>query len=292
MGRRFAIATVIALLLLAVGVLVQGAIESGLPTPTPAPKVIAARVAGNVEKLGSDGTWRSLAAGEELSLDDTLRTADGATAVLSLGEHALIELSPQSQMQVAEISRETSRLRLEDGRMQATVTTEDSKLRVTFKGSDAVAESGAGEFSALTVGDGTVAVAARKGDVTLTAKEKTVTVAAGQQSIVRPDLPPASPIVIEPALFLKVGKPSSLIQREKETVVTGEASPGAIVEVNGVRAVVGTDGRFSTRVELREGKNSLVVRAVTASGAKESETLPAITVDSKPLDVTGKVEWK
>jgi hypothetical protein len=231
-------------------------------------------------------------AGDELSLSDTLRTTTGATAVLALGEHSLVEISPESQIQVAEISRNTSRVQLDDGRIHATVTTDDARLRVTFRGSDAVAESGTGEFSALTDGDGRLAVASRKGEVTLTARDRTVTVAAGQQSVVSPDLPPAAPVEIEPSLFLKVGRPSSLVQREKETVVEGTASPGAIVDVNGVRAIVGSDGRFATRVPLHEGRNGLVVKAMTASGERQTETLPAITVDSKPLDVSGKVEWK
>jgi ferric-dicitrate binding protein FerR (iron transport regulator) len=64
---------------------------------------------------------------------------------------------------------------------------------VEAKGSDAVAETEKGEFSMLADGQGQVSVAARKGRVRLSAKNKTVDIEAGMLSTVQAETAPATP---------------------------------------------------------------------------------------------------
>lgn len=249
-------------------------------------------VEGKVERSHAGSSWAPVHSGDSLMLDESIRTDENGRAILDIGKVATVEMGSSSESLVKEISREVSRLRLEQGRISTVVHGKGkSVFRVETRGSDAVAEADRGEFSVLSSGQGQVSVASHTGAVRLSARNKTVEVPAGTHSVVGKDLPPAPPKPIPASLFLKVGKPHSLIQREKSTTVSGTASPGAVVSINGVQARVDQTGKFNATIPLREGKNQVVVVATDVTGRKKKTALPKITVDTRAPKVQSKVRW-
>ncbi len=260
------------------------------PAPaTPAAQITVKAVRGRVERRRG-GAAVALDAGDKLDLDDVVRTADG-TATLELGDAARVEIDPGSTVSVLQLAQDASRIRLADGRISAEVARDDRHLRVEVADSDAVAEAARSRFAVLTDGNGHAAVASRDGAVLLSARGRTVTIGGGQQSVVAPGLPPSAPARVPPTLFLKVSGPRAAAQREKSTTVAGSTVPGAVVSVNGVRAVAGADGNFAATVPLRDGENALLVRAQDALGRRSQHALPSVTVDATAPTVESKVTW-
>lgn len=272
--------------------------DVSIPVATP-PSLPAAAAFRAVETTGiverqrtPDGPWVAVQPGESFDLSDSLRTGPGGRAVLALGDAAVVRVGAESQLRVSEIRERASRIRLEGGQVSGESIADGGRLEVEFRGSDAVAVATEGGFTAVNAGDGFVAVSSSSARVELTSASRTVTVGPGEQSVVRPNLPPSAPRRIEASLFLKLGRPPASVQREANTLVEGRTAPGTLLRVGDVRAVAGSDGRFAVMVSLREGSNSVLVEALSADGRQVRETLPAITVDTKPLDVTGTVDWK
>jgi hypothetical protein len=312
MGKRLAIAAAIVALLIGGAYVVYSRLwrERSAPAPGPvaaarAPATVDAAVPlnserrrialtaaeGRVERQAAGHDWQPAKVGDELSLDESLRTGEGARAQLDLGAATSVEVAGGTQFSVSEVSSRLSRVKLTDGRVSATVQGSGARLRVEVGGSDATAEAEKGTFSVLTDGKGQVAVAATAGRVALSAKSKTVDVAAGEQAVVKPEMPPSAPEKIPPSLFVKVGAPKSLVLRRREISIRGSASSGAVVVVNGVRTTVDDKGEFAAMVPLREGSNRVVVAASDALGRRQEAALPAITVDTRPPDTKTKVTW-
>lgn len=301
MARRFAIATLLVGLVVLGGLLLERMVLSGSATPTPplslpAPRVVAQKITGTVVRAsGKQGQWSAVHAGDLLSPDDSLRTADGASAVLALGSAITLQVDPETEVRVGDLAETTSRLDLAGGRIDAEVAGgagPGPHLEVSFRGSDAVAESGPGRFSAISAGDGHVVVASRNGSVELRTGKKRVTLNAGEQSRIDPGAAPSVPEKVPPSLFLKLAPPAAVVQREKQIAVRGDSTPGALVTVNGVRTVVSAEGHFEASVPLKEGVNAVEVRVRSVDGRTQSAALPPVTVDSKPLVVHGQVDWK
>lgn len=305
MGKRLAVACAIAVGLVLAGYAVfllffQQEEPPAIKPPSEPPDVVkqtsslvkVVSVEGRVERRRGDSPWSPVKTGEEMQPDEAIRTSTDGKALLDIGDVATVEVAARSEFTVQEISKSASRVRLDEGRLSAVVHGKlGSTLKVEARGSDAVAETDKGEFSMLTTGKGQVAVAAKKGRVRLSAKNKTVEVTEGTQSVVLPESAPKAPEPIPPSLFLKVVKPRSRVQREKETVVRGTATPGAVVSINGVYVEADGEGRFETAVALKEGKNEIVVEAEDAAGKRRKSALPAITVDTRPPKVRTDVEW-
>jgi hypothetical protein len=307
--KRIAIAFGLVLVLAAAGYLVYryvfelddtkpAPVEPAAPSPpveSPAAEsglIKVSSVEGKVERSHAGSSWTPVHSGDNLKLDESIRTDENGRAILDIGKQATVEMGSSSESSVKEISQEVSRLRLEQGRISTVVHGKGkSVFRVETRGSDAVAETDKGEFSVLSSGKGQVSVASHTGAVRLSARNKSIEVPAGTHSVVRKDLPPAPPKPIPASLFLKVGKPRSLIQRERNTTVSGTASPGAVVSINGVQAQVDQAGKFNATIPLREGNNRVVVVATDVTGRKKKTALPKITVDSQAPKVQSKVRW-
>ena len=138
-----------------------------------------------------------------------------------------------------------------------------------------------------------VAVASETAEVTLRAREREVVVAPGQQSLVRPDAPPSDPEIIPEEVFLKVAWPQQHRQREKRLVIKGQVQPGTAVTVGGQQAVVDREGAFSTKLELDEGPNTIVVKARDFTGRVRREESPTVVVKNRPprLEVVDQGQW-
>jgi hypothetical protein len=233
-----------------------------------------------------DGQWIAVKAGDVLTATDSIRTRQDGRAVLDVGG-VTVELD-----QVSELSRiVATRVELSQGRVSARVPSgRDTEFGVAVEGSDAVAETRSGAFAVLADGEGAATVAAVEGSVRVTAKDKTVEVPAGRQSIVASGAEPGAPTAIPESLFLKVQKPRRRLQRSKKLSLSGTTIPGAVLTVNGQRVEVDTEGRFTAVVPLEEGENRVVVQTRDVSGRSDSADV-GIKVDTRGPDVGGSVTW-
>jgi hypothetical protein len=263
---------------------------SGQPDAGPAWQARVAAVHGVVERRAPGRDWEPVGEGDVLGLSDGLRTGVESSATLELGAGTRVEVTQETEFTLAQLSATVSGLRLEEGRIAARVERQaESELRIEAAGGDAVAETRDGEFTALSSGHGDLSVAATEGRVRLSARGRSVEVAAGQQSVAAADAPPSEPRAIPPSLFLKVNQPGKL--RKREVRLAGTTAPGAIVTVNGVPVRVDASGRFEAEVSLREGKNRVVFRAVDPIGREEKQRVP-LDVDSRGPRVHSEVKWR
>ncbi|HET8933695.1 MAG TPA: FecR domain-containing protein, partial [Polyangiales bacterium] len=241
-------------------------------------------VEGHVERRGAEGEqWQPLAPNASVSEADSVRTDEGARAVLSAGEGGMeIELAEQSELAMKEIKHDQARVVVERGRLSAAMGKGATKLSVGARDNDAVVEAKQGAFAVLRDGDGQVAVAVTEGDVAVTAQQTRVQVGAGEQSIVAKNQPPAKPTRIPTSLFLKVSRSGPARVNQHSTELAGVTSPGAAVFVNGTPVTTDATGAFKAKVALQEGKNQLQVTVRDAMGRNRQEQLADVTVDTQP----------
>jgi hypothetical protein len=303
MGSRIALA-----LGAAVGVVLLGmALSRRLfddPAPKPAPaapvapaappaakKVVVLSVSGVVARSRAGGADVPLAKGDVLAADETIHTGESGSAALQVGSTAEVQVADRTEFSISEMTDELSRVQLKDGRLSAVVHGDKSRLRVETSGNEAAAETEAGAFSLLATRGGQVTLATSSGRVRLSARDQSVEVAAGFQSTVRKDGAPTAPTAIPSSLFLKLARPRALVQRERQTVVTGRTAAGAVVSINGVRVGVDEHGEISTTVALRDGPNAVRVSSEDVTGRRQSQNLPTITVESRSPNIETKVKW-
>lgn len=264
--------------------------EDGGGTPARAAIV---DVRGLAQKRQPDGRWTPVAAGEQLTLDDAVRTLGGGAMLVRLGNAVQVRLTPHTEVTIRELTERASRVRIEEGRIVAEVNPQGKTvLRVEAKGSPATAEANSGSFSMISDGRGQVAVATTAGSVRLSAAGTAVEVPAGQAARVEGQAAPSAPVAIPRALFLKVAAPQREIQRERETTITGTTTPGSLVRVGGQVAQVDTKGQFKIKVPLKEGSNSIDVQVTDVAGNERQEKIPPIVVDTRePAIENTEVRW-
>jgi hypothetical protein len=251
------------------------------------------RVEGHVERRGADGEpWQPLAPNASVSEADSVRTDEGASAVLSAGEGGMeIELAEQSELAMQELKRDQAKVVVERGRVSAAMGKGGTKLSVGARDNDAVVEAKQGAFAVLRDGEGQVAVAVTEGDVAVTAQQTRVQVGAGEQSIVGKNQPPAKPTRIPTSLFLKVSRSGPARVNQRTTELAGVTTPGAAVFINGAPVRTDASGAFTAKVALQEGKNQLQVSVRDAVGRSKQEQLADVTVDTQPPKLKGKTVW-
>jgi FecR protein/Glucodextranase, domain B len=257
-----------------------------------APVIALSSLRGRVEVRDSpSGDWRPASPNTRLGDDDSLRTDEDSSVVLSIGTGVKVDLSEHSQFALAEVSREQSRLRLETGRVAARVDgDEPSLLQLEVHGNEAVTETRKGAFTVMRAADGNVTVAATAGKVEVQSKQRRFELPAGQQSTVAADGVASAPIQIPSSLFLKVAQTARGQLNRRETQISGTTAPGALVSINGVAAVTSGSGDFTTRVPLKEGANSVTVSAVDALGRVERKNVE-LDVDTRGPKLGSKVVW-
>jgi len=250
-------------------------------------------VRGLAQKRQPDGRWTTVAAGEQLSLDDAVRTLGGGAMLVQLGNAVQVRLTPHTEVTIRELTERASRVRIEEGRIVAEVNPQGKTvLRVEAKGSQATAEANSGSFSMISDGRGQVAVATTAGSVRLSAAGSAVEVPAGQAARVEGQNTPTAPVAIPRALFLKVAAPQREIQRERETTITGTTTPGSLVRVGDRLAEVDARGQFKIKVPLQEGTNNLDVQVTDVAGNERQEKMPPIVVDTRPPAIENtEVRW-
>lgn len=257
--------------------------EPGRVGPTPAPPAMTlavGEVSGDVTVVRGGVRARAVT-GAALQADDAIETAAGARVSVAGGGYT-VTLEEGGQFTVGEITAELSRFRLAAGLVSARVD-EDPRRAVEIEGGgDAVARTRGGEVSVARAGP-VVAVGVHSGRAEFTAAGSTVTLGAGQQSQARAGAAPSPPAPLPASLLLKVNWPAPRTTNERRMVVTGRATPGAIVVLGGERVEVQPDGRFTHVIVLREGRQTLGARAMGVAGKASSEG-PAVVLDTRAPD--------
>lgn len=273
------------------------------PPPAPAPPPVEVKapaapvemqigeLSGSVEVRRADGEWQELKPGMVLHASDSLRTKDGASAVI-VSDKVRVELEPGTEVSLQDLSEELSRLLLGSGMATASVRPGTSHtLEVKAGGSDAVARTTEGTFTMSNDGAGTVAVGTREGEVSFAGSGKVVIVRAGQQSVVRPGSGgPSEPVKIPSSLLRKVQWPDRR-QNKREVIVQGEAEPGTRLELSGETFSPGQDGSFKRTVLLREGENEVKLKASSVGGNKEEAHQKFLVDTSPPKKLKVKLPW-
>lgn len=250
---------------------------------TPAPQALplgVAEVVGEVT-IVRGGVRARAAAGDTLQPEDVIETAAGARVAVAGGGYT-VTLEEGGRFAVGEITAELSRFHLGAGLVSARVE-DDPRRAVEIEGApDAVARTRGGDVSVARAG-AVVSVGVRRGRAEFTAAGSTVTLGEGQQSQARAGAAPAPPAPLPASLLLKVSWPAPRTTNERRMVVTGRATPGAIVILGGERVEVQPDGRFTHVIVLREGRQTLTARAMGVAGKASSEG-PAVVLDTRAPD--------
>jgi hypothetical protein len=273
------------------------------PPPAPAPVPLVAQapkpimlhlsdVKGGVQIRHGNGAWESAAVGSTLQRADAVRTDDEGAATLAGGDAYEVHMESGTEVSVGELTDSISRLMLDSGMATAKVKKGHHLFEVRASGSDAVASTQGGTFAISNNGQGTVAVGTQDGEVQFFGRGKVVIVRAGQQSIVRPGASPTAPAAIPSSLLLKVRWPESGALNKRTLVVRGAAEPGSVVQVDGKRVTVDAKGAFVTHVALKEGKNSLVVKARSVGLATQMDQRDLVVDTTPPKVGVDRQVWK
>lgn len=251
---------------------------------------------GKVEKKTEGGVgWVELKAGEKLGSKEWVRTGPEGEATLVFHDDSRISLAPQSEFGVEEIRREAGRFRLGEGKITARIKKREGRIvRIDAEGSDASLKASEGEFSMLSDRRGMVAVASRSGDAALSAQNRTVRVLPGTHSVVLPGEAPSEAQPIPTSIYLKVEWPEQKSLNTGKIAIAGKTVRGAVVSINGVRAIVDKVGGFEADVPLHDGENTVTVATEDVAGNTRVEGSPPIVVDRKApeIKVESKKLWK
>jgi hypothetical protein len=276
--------------------------HTNLPQPEAAPSITDAdagqadhvqvtAVRGTVEYADvAGGNWKPLLPGIEVAVDDSLRTADGASAELRVGERSTIEVAERSELTVREITRSVHRFKLTRGRLSADYAADGTRV-LRVEGTDgAIVETRQGRVGVMR-NESAVAVAAKSGSATLRSAGKTVKVGPGRQAVAPTDQPPKSARPIPIHVLLRVAHHKRPLPGDRTALVRGTTAPGTRVRVNGIAADIGTDGAFEARIPVRVGRNRVVAVVEDALGRSERKVLPSIVIEPRGHVDDLTIQW-
>ena len=251
----------VALLLAALGLLAYRSLFSD-ESPS-----LLVRASERATLRGADGTTRTLAEGDVVSVGDRVVTASGGSAALTSGDSEL-SLQSGSSMLIKRLDETGIEVEI-DGRLSAHVR--HTSVRVTNEGRSVYATDA--DF-ALATDDGTVAVDTTRGDVALEGFGDVVRASAGERVTAAAGAV-AVKSAIPASLLLEVAWPEEKETRSATVNVRGRTDPYAKVAVGheGAWQEVRADanGTFTADIALEEGPNPVEVRARTAMGQEERD---------------------
>jgi hypothetical protein len=270
------------------------------PAPAPAAATVARvdperqeavilSVEGKVEKIGGDGQWSAVGAGDRLLADDSLRTDKTGRAELAIGEKSRLTVTENTQLKVRELTRAVHQVQLTRGRLVASYDADGERvLRIEDEKGSAVAETRAAKFSILSNGQA-LAVATETGTVNLGAAGKAVEVKAGQQAFANAGEAPSAATPIPAEVLLKIARARQL-DPSLCAVIEGTVNPGAELEVDGAIIPVEASGRFRADIVRRPGQTAARVAVRDASG-RPVERMVACKAEGKAPPVKLKMNW-
>jgi hypothetical protein len=240
-------------------------------------------VAGLVE-VRRDGAWQAATTGSFLREGEAVRTATDAGAVIRAPSGDAVELRARVELEVTELSRSVTELTLTRGKVKAAPGSQTERFQIS-SGTASASGPGGSRFTVYTDPRGAVAVASEVGEIKVIGNNTAVTLPERTQTVVEPGQAPGDPVAIPEDVFLAVSWPAREVHAPSATL-RGKAAPGTIVLLNGQQLTTGPDGTFTTRVDLRDGKNPLELTAESLTGMirKERASIVAYT-KGPPLEV-------
>jgi hypothetical protein len=265
--------------------------EPVLPASSEANELIkVVEVKGTVTHFREErDKWEEINVGESLENKDRIRTSRNAKLTLGVGEKSRIELMQSAELTVVGTDEKEHHLKLVRGKLSVDYRERKRKIRIESSDGTAAVEATQSSFSMLDTGT-TVAVATKTGKVDLFTADKQVEVTAGEQSVVVNGLA-SRPEPIPADVVFRLVDPGCQVQREDFIVLKGRTSKGASVFANGNPATIDSEGNFSVRVPLRNGKNKVLVVTEDAFGHHKKRMLSCITVNPRAAIKGIDIEW-
>jgi len=230
---------------------------------------VVAEASGRVETWRA-GAWVLIKAGDVLTKDDLVRTGIGRV-LLRLSGSSEVELRERVEIRLDSISRAGASLDLRRGKVLAHVGRPGDNVAITAAHTRTRNAEGLPARFVVTADEkGRVAVAATEGAATVEAAGKIVTLQAGTETRAEPGRPPLDPEKIPEDVFLTVSWPAGE-RHEDRLAVTGNASPGSQVRVNGTPAALDASGRFAATVPAHNGPNPIEVEVDDTVGRSKHE---------------------
>jgi hypothetical protein len=237
-------------------------------------------MAGGQVEAFRDGSWIAIRRGDMLTLQDLVRTAPGARAVLRIGASVEIELREKVEIRLDRISATGATVDLRRGKLVTHVGRAGDKVVITARDTE-TSNQGPAHFIVMAADSGRVSVAATQGTARFAARGKEVAVTQGTESHSEPGGVPAEPERIPEDVLLSVVWPEG--ERHAATApVEGEVQPSSLVTVNGVPVPVSPDGRFVASVPLRDGANELEVETEDLSGRRKTSSTTLVRQAARP----------
>ncbi len=253
-------------------------------------------VEGEVVRGTDEGVRYVVSPGDTLPSGSVVQTGESSRVSLSIPDGGRVDLAEQSELAIRQIFDDAVSFELRSGQVEATVK-HFNKRRVDFVFSGNPSKVKVADGKAVLVADGTGAfdVGVESGsDVAIVGPDgEEEPVPAGEHKAVRRDGTVALSGAIPRSVLLKVDWPDEGIHRARSVEVKGSVSPGSTVMVEGKPVKTDPDGRFRSRVELREGTNKITVEARGLGGTAVQES-PEIKVDTRPPRVEASTDdiWK
>ena len=248
---------------------------------------------GQVMRTAEGGAPTPLAVGDQIGAREGVEVADGARAVLGLGEGTRLELESATSVRVLGVDASGVRVELEQGRVRARVRAGGQPLGLSSRGRAIYADDA--DFSAAVDPDGALQVEAERGRLRLEGVGEGINQLEPGRQVV--SMPGGDPVLgaVSSELLLEVGWPEQDSTRMADLLVQGRTGPYASVRVGRgedwreVRA--DAQGIFQASVPLDEGGNAVRVQARDALG-RTREDEAEIERDSQPPAIGGsEVQW-
>lgn len=255
-----------------------------------------------VQKVRSS-KWVRVKKGMSLTEGDKIRTKARSQVVIKWADGSMVKLSSYTNFAINKAyldeksGSETTNLQLWIGKVYSRVK------KVLSPGSSfeiqtpsAIAGVRSTIWSTKVIAGGETEVTTYEGQVWVSAKGVTVSVVAGQKTVIEPNQPPKPPeemteeekeeweaqediikveeVVEEEAITITIESPSEGAEVEEEKIkVSGITQAYATVSIDGVTGVADASGRFTMEVLLTEGENVLTITATSTTGKTASKTL-------------------
>lgn len=231
-------------------------------------EVRVVEAAGRVEvKRGTASDWSAVKVGDRLGEEDSVRTFEDSRLELELAD-IRVTVEERSELRVREVTETVLRAAFR-GRVQSRVTeNRGNALELQVEGTDTTLRTEGGVFAVNADGRGAVAVATVSGKVDFSARGRTVTLGEGQVSQQVGDAPPEAPRSALERVLLSVQWPGKKETNAAEVPVRGVVEVGSRVRVQGQYVEVDAKGRFTARVRLKQGEQTVAVVATDVLGRR------------------------
>jgi hypothetical protein len=248
---------------------------------TAPPTFTLASVEGDVQ-VQRQGNWVKVQPGDRLAATESIRTGDGAEAVIRDERGDELTLRERVELSVMALSQSMTELKLTRGKVKASPSASTEHFEIQAGSAQTVGPGGS-RFTVYANDRGAVAVASEIGDVKVIAGGKTVTVGAKTKTTVEPGATPADPVPVGDGVFLSVAWPQGEVHAT-HLPVAGKTEAGAIVKINGREVVVRSDGTFLSDVALVDGKNPVQVDVESIDGTHKTDDRQVSAKTTVPLD--------